>query len=271
MPLTTPAEMTEQIRQFSDSLVPGAVPVWVSFDPSTSGTVDECYENVTEVVRNRGGRSLLGWTIWEWPGVLLEAISHAVWEGDDGELLDPTPKVDGEQSTVFVPDRNASDDGGVTLARHWPLSDWTEIAEYIEVCRKIGEAQQQYHPVYGGVPNEIWGPLLRRKEDLAAAINRKQTSKLANDRLFNGLALSESEALSRYSASPADIEASTALARHLASRSDFHSAFGTLIKTAELDSKRASEVRETFLQLFEACEDQEMVNDFRCQLAMRLY
>lgn len=270
MPMTTPTEITDQIRQFSESLVPGAVPTFVRFDPSTSGAVDECYDNVAALVQNRGGSSLLGWTIWEWPGVLLEAISHAVWERDDGELLDPTPKADGEKTTLFVPDRNATDDGGVTLARHWPLNDSPEVAHYIDVCREIGKAQQKYYPVYGGVPSEVWGPLLSRKDALAEAINRRQANEQAQKGILNGLALSESEAEGRFSASPADVEASIALARHLASRGDFGSAFRTLVKTAELDKRRASEVRETFLQLFEACENKETVNDFRRQLAMLL-
>lgn len=269
--MTTPAEITDQIRQFSDSLVPGAVPVWVHFDPLNSGAVDECYANVAEVVRTRGGRSLLGWTIWEWPDILLEAISHAVWEGDDGELLDPTPKVDGEQTTVFIPDRNATDDGGVTLARHWPLSNWPEIAEYIDVCQQIGVAQQQYYPVYEGVPQEVWGPLLLRKENLATVINRRRATQQSQDRLSEGLELSEVEAAARFSASLDDIEASTTLARHFASRGDFGSAFGTLIKTAELDRQRATEVRETFIQLFEACENKELVQDFRRRLSVLLY
>src|SRR5690606_38447056 len=106
------------------------------------------YENVAAVVQRQGGRALLGWTIWEWPGILLEAISHAVWEREDGELSDPTPKADGEATTLFLPDRNALDSGGVVLAQHWPLTDWPEVAAYIDVCRRIGEAQQQYHPIY---------------------------------------------------------------------------------------------------------------------------
>ena len=35
--------------------------------------------------------------------------------------------------------------------------------------------------------------------------------------------------------------------------------------------KGKAEVRETFLLLFEACDNQEMVNDFRRQLTMLLY
>jgi hypothetical protein len=193
-----------------------------------------------------------------------------VWERDNGELLDPTPKVDGEETTLFLVDRNAVDSGGVVLARHSPLTDWPEVRAYIEVCRRIGEAQQQYFPIYVGVPEEVWGPLIRQKENLIAAINHRQVRETARGDLTDDVAISESEARSRFSQSPADVEASIALARHLASRGDFGSAFLTLIRTAELDKRRASEVRKVFLQLFEACENRDMVSDFRRQLSMLL-
>ncbi|MDB5350157.1 MAG: sec-C metal-binding protein [Planctomycetota bacterium] len=222
-------------------------------------------------MRRRGGNSLLGWTIWEWPGVLLEAISHGVWERSDGELLDPTPKADGEETTLFLPDRNAVDTGGVVLARRWPLADWPEIAEYTDVCRRVGEAQQQYYPTHGGVPGQVCGPLLRWREDLEAAIIQRQVRESARRGLTKGVALTEAEAASRSSASPDDVEASTALARHLAARGDFGSAFSALIRTVELGGVRASQVREAFLELFEACDDQSMVNEYRRQFAMLLY
>jgi len=269
--MTTPAEITDAIRQFSDRLVPGSSPVWVEFDQTNAGTVDECYDNVAEVVRTLGGAALLGWTIWEWPGVMLEAISHAVWENPEGGLLDPTPKSDGEQTTVFVPERDATDNGGVTLAQHWPLADWPEIASYIDVCRKIGEAQQKYHPVYGGIPDEVWRPLLRQKEHFATAINQRQTREAARSELTNGLTITESEAESRFSASSADVDASIALARYLASRGDYGSAFSTLMKTAELDKERAEQVREAVVQLFQVCDDQPTVNLYRRKLSMLLY
>jgi hypothetical protein len=271
MTMTTPAEITDEIRRFCQDLVSGTAPIWVDFEPSDTGEVDQCFNNVAALVRSRRGQTLLGWTIWEWPGVLLEAVFHAVWEGDDGQLADPTPKVDGEARTLFLPDRSAIDDGSVVLGRHKPLCDWQEVTEYMDVCRQIGEAQRQYFPIHGGVPLEVWGPLLRSKEDISALISRRQEEQLARNGLLTGLTLSEADAAARFLTSPADVEASTVLARCLAARGDFGSAFGTLLRTAALDQRGAAEVRETFLQLFKACENQEMVNDYRRQFTMLLY
>ncbi|MDB5350156.1 MAG: hypothetical protein JWN86_1403 [Planctomycetota bacterium] len=33
MLMTTPSELTDQVRRFCNELVPGASPVWVHFDP----------------------------------------------------------------------------------------------------------------------------------------------------------------------------------------------------------------------------------------------
>jgi len=47
---------------------------------------------------------IVGWQIWEWPDVLAEAEYHAVWESPKGEWLDITPKDDGVDRILFLPD-----------------------------------------------------------------------------------------------------------------------------------------------------------------------
>lgn len=59
-----------------------------------------------EKVRHDGGAIVFGWTIWEWPKVMLTAEFHAVWESPDGDLIDITPKPQRETSIIFVPDRS---------------------------------------------------------------------------------------------------------------------------------------------------------------------
>ena len=271
MSMTTPTTITDEIRQFCHTLVPGAEPVFVEFEPSSFAVQDECYDNVNALVNERGGKMLLGWTIWEWPGILLEGLSHAVWEGENGNLVDPTPKADGESRILFLPDRTAIDSGEVIPSRHHPLCDWPEVAQYVDVSRQYGELQRQYHPQYGGIPEDKRAPLARRLGELMGAITRRQARQLACNGLLVDLALSEDEAAKRSSESAADVEASTALARHLAAHGDFRSAFETLIRTAAVDRRKASEVGETFRRLFDACDDEEIVGHFRRQWSMLLY
>jgi hypothetical protein len=44
------------------------------------------------MVRKHGGRAVVGWDLWEWPKVFLEAELHVVWRDSKGNLLDVTPK-----------------------------------------------------------------------------------------------------------------------------------------------------------------------------------
>lgn len=57
-----------------------------------------------EKISHDGGSILFGWTIWEWPGVLLTAEFHAVWVSPNGDRFDITPKPQKETEIAFVPD-----------------------------------------------------------------------------------------------------------------------------------------------------------------------
>ena len=69
----------------------------------------QCFINVLHRVRENGGSCLYGWVIWQSP-YFIEAEHHAVWKAPDGRVLDITPRVDGEKSVLFVPDKTATID-----------------------------------------------------------------------------------------------------------------------------------------------------------------
>jgi hypothetical protein len=97
---TTPEVITADIKEFSRKLN-SQLPEYVQVVPSLGGRIGRCWENVAAVVRKNGGQRRYGWTIWERPGLFLTAEFHAVWCTADGELVDPTPKVDGEARIAF--------------------------------------------------------------------------------------------------------------------------------------------------------------------------
>lgn len=72
--------------------------------PEPRAKPGECFWNVKAKVEQDGGRIELGRIIWEWPGILLNAEAHAVWVSEERELVDVTPKPDGETKILFVPD-----------------------------------------------------------------------------------------------------------------------------------------------------------------------
>ncbi|MDF7815168.1 hypothetical protein [Hymenobacter sp. YC55] len=64
-----------------------------------------CFPNVDEKVRRAGGKPHYGWLIHK-TRLLYEAERHAVWENEDGELVDVTPYEPVVDEILFVSDNN---------------------------------------------------------------------------------------------------------------------------------------------------------------------
>jgi hypothetical protein len=62
----------------------------------------QCHVNVLHRVRMHGGKRLNGWIIWECM-MFAEAEFHCVWQ-TSGALIDITPRRDGEEQILFLPD-----------------------------------------------------------------------------------------------------------------------------------------------------------------------
>jgi len=98
---TTPSQVTNQVEAFAEEL--GGTPLYVPVVADEQGLYGWCSDGVREKVKAEGGAIVFGWTIWEWPRVMLTAEFHAVWRNDAGEMFDITPKPGGEQRILFVP------------------------------------------------------------------------------------------------------------------------------------------------------------------------
>lgn len=66
---------------------------------------NNCHIN-TCIQRNLEGGSIeYGWVIWQDDlTASTEAEFHSVWKNKKGDLLDITPRIDGEKKVLFVPD-----------------------------------------------------------------------------------------------------------------------------------------------------------------------
>ncbi len=100
---TTPKQITQQIHTLCRQVDSGSKPVYVPCRPVPHAQRNRCFSNVEAQVKAHEGAIRYGWTIWEWPGVGVEAEFHAVWVTPDGSLLDISPH-DGEDSILFLPD-----------------------------------------------------------------------------------------------------------------------------------------------------------------------
>jgi hypothetical protein len=106
---TTPPIITNEVRDFAASLAKGA-PVYVPVIEDHHGLFGWCSDGVGSKIAADGGTFAYGWTIWEWPGVLLTAEFHAVWCDDAGNFFDITPKPGGETRILFLHDPTFAQD-----------------------------------------------------------------------------------------------------------------------------------------------------------------
>ena len=101
---TTPATLNKDVIGLCAVIDATQTPSFVPVTPQRGCLPNECYENVRMHVEKNGGRIQHGWQIWEIPGIFIEGEFHAVWMNPDGKMIDITPKDDGEQQIVFLPD-----------------------------------------------------------------------------------------------------------------------------------------------------------------------
>ena len=95
---------SERVLAFCTTVVPSQSPIEVEYLPLPGEPMAECFATVPKQVLAHGGRQLTGWALWEWQGVMLEAEFHAVWQRDDGRILDLTPRPVFFERTAFLPD-----------------------------------------------------------------------------------------------------------------------------------------------------------------------
>lgn len=110
MNTTTPNPKDRHVAEFINSVVTGGRGLTMKIVPQEGAEPLDCFGNVRRAADQHGGEIVFGWTIWEWPGVYIEAEHHAVWRKPDGELADITPAQDGEETRVFVADPEATYD-----------------------------------------------------------------------------------------------------------------------------------------------------------------
>ncbi|WP_139181725.1 hypothetical protein [Edaphosphingomonas haloaromaticamans] len=103
--LTTPVTIGPMVAALIRQL--GGEPMRVPVVPQAGCEHGECFAGVSRLVGKTGGEMVTGWCIWERPRAWAEAEHHAVWRREDGSLIDPTPKPDGETEILFVPDASA--------------------------------------------------------------------------------------------------------------------------------------------------------------------
>ncbi|MGH8420768.1 MAG: SEC-C domain-containing protein [Pseudomonas fluorescens] len=171
---TTPPEITRAVRRLADSVVRGAQPVYLRVQQEADAIAHECFPNVQAKIARDSGTMLCGWQLWGWPHVLVEAEFHAVWISPAGELVDITPKPEGEARTLFVPDPRRSYEGLAIDNVRLPLRDDLLIRHFIQMSEAIvrvmnrGDRASRYGEI--SVPANEIQPLLQARDFLGQSL-----------------------------------------------------------------------------------------------------
>lgn len=109
--LRTPNKRKDYVRSFCRKVCSGQAPVLVPHKPLAGKPLKECFSIVPEYIEINGGKQVFGWAIFELKKIWLEAEFHVVWETDDGELVDITPREVPIEKIFFLPEPSRKYEG----------------------------------------------------------------------------------------------------------------------------------------------------------------
>jgi len=89
---------------FCRDVVPNRKPVHALYEPLAGAESGECFVVVPQALAAIGGEQVVGWALWEWPRVMIEAEFHTVIRRADGKLVDVTPRPINFRKTAFLED-----------------------------------------------------------------------------------------------------------------------------------------------------------------------
>lgn len=77
---------------------------YVLSSPLAGCKENDCFCVIEDHVKVNGGEAVLGWAIWEYPNVFIEAELHMIWQSPDGILHDLVPRTPAIPRILFLRD-----------------------------------------------------------------------------------------------------------------------------------------------------------------------
>lgn len=124
------------VQRFCSTVAPNGVAVSLACRPLAGVPDNECVVVVPAHVARSGGSQVLGWAIWERPGVFIEAEFHSVWKSPEGELVDVVPHMRPFAEITFLTDPVLKYHGRqIDNIRH-PLVKDNDVTRYLYLFRR---------------------------------------------------------------------------------------------------------------------------------------
>lgn len=133
--------------------ISSATPISVQVQAIGDEPRHECLIIVPKHVAAHGGEQVLGWAIWEWPRVFIEAEFHCVWRSPHGELVDLSPRAIDVENITFLPDPERKYRGRQIDNIRKPLRDG------LLVRRFIAAAEARFRAMNEGDLADYHGPV----------------------------------------------------------------------------------------------------------------
>lgn len=130
---TTPARITQVIIDFCASITSDSSPEYIDVCPAPWAALNECFNNVHQMVKQYGGSMISGWAVWQRGNMLLDAEAHAIWRAPDGKLIDITPHSYNEKRILFLFDSSVCYQGVTIPSHRQALTDSPLVAEFIRL------------------------------------------------------------------------------------------------------------------------------------------
>jgi hypothetical protein len=157
---------------FCRSIVREPEPIYVPVRPLNGAPANECFSIVPQHIAAHGGDQVIGWTIWEWPRVLIEAEFHCVWRQANGMLLDITPKPFPMPRILFLSDPVRRYQGRQVDNIRKPLDRDPAIKRFCQLSAKYHRAINE------GEFADYHGPIMLSEEATREEIEREQLQML---------------------------------------------------------------------------------------------
>ncbi|WP_298545902.1 hypothetical protein [uncultured Aquimarina sp.] len=136
--IISPKEENKYVKKLLEKIDSEFLPEQVPVKIEEYSEKLNCFKNVDRKVELDGGKPHYGWVIYQ-TSILCEAERHAVWENDEEELIDITPRdIDFEQ-VMFVSDNNFEYHGQIIDNYRVNITNNKIVDHFIKVCETLSD------------------------------------------------------------------------------------------------------------------------------------
>ncbi|MBJ8452933.1 hypothetical protein I6M90_13900 [Acinetobacter bereziniae] len=146
----TPFLESNSVKALLKHMKKSGNPIYVKSKPNQNTIQNECFPMVDEYISLNGGERVLGWTLWELPGLFIEAEFHAVWKSPEGELIDLNPRPLKTENILFLQDDSIEYNNYQINNFRLPLTNNPIVINFLNLHDKMfefmnrGERKGQY-------------------------------------------------------------------------------------------------------------------------------